>query len=350
MKRVAVAVIAATSLMFVNSTFVEAGSTTLTSKLLTIGQMPTGWSVTSTPSSGGVGCLSNILNPKGVHQTSAAAVSFQGSGGLPTVEEKLATYSQSATSAFDKVVSALNACRSFTGESDGQKVTGKIGQMSFPSYGNQSEAFAITFADAGQTLHQDALISRSGSIIMGLSEGDTGTVNLAQFEGFAKLALERLGAHTTSSSSATATTTTAPTSATKSTSTLSFSNADGEAYSVVLKQVIDPAKSSSQYTSPNTGDRFVAAVFTITDTGKQQISDDANSDVSLVGSNNQTYAADFVALVGCTNFDEGEFQLNPGQSTTGCVAFQVPNAVATSKIEWSPSGGSGGGFGTWNLK
>ncbi len=57
MKRVAVAVIAATSLMFVNSTLAEAGSTTLTSKLLTIGQMPTGWSVTSTPSSGGVGCL-----------------------------------------------------------------------------------------------------------------------------------------------------------------------------------------------------------------------------------------------------------------------------------------------------
>ena len=133
-------------------------------------------------------------------------------------------------------------------------------------------------------------------------------------------------------------------------STLSFKDENGDAYSVDLVEVIDPAQGADQFTTPNAGDRFVAADFKITDTGKQATSDDANSTASIVGSDNQTYTADFDSVSGCTNFNSGEYQINPGQSATGCVVFQLPTTIKVSKVEWSPNGGFGGSFGTWNVK
>ena len=59
--------------------------------------------------------------------------------------------------------------------------------------------------------------------------------------------------------------------------------------------------------------------------------------------------SDFSTVAGCTDFNSGQYQLTPGQSSTGCVVFQVPTGVSVKKIEWSPSGGLLSDFGTWNV-
>jgi hypothetical protein len=175
----------------------------LSSLLLTVGQMPVGWSVESTPSGGGVGCLSNTLEPKGVKQASNAGISFEASGGFPSVEDKLATYSGSASGAYGKVVSDLSGCKKISGKDDGEKVTGTIGQMSLPSYGSQSEAFSISLTIGGQRFYQDAVIVREGSVVMGLSDGNSGPVSVIQFEKFIGLALAKLSGATVSSTTTT---------------------------------------------------------------------------------------------------------------------------------------------------
>jgi hypothetical protein len=116
---------------------------------------------------------------------------------------------------------------------------------------------------------------------------------------------------------------------------------------VTLTKVIDPATGGDQYTVPDTGKRFVAAVFTIKDTATQAGTGDANSNATLIGSDNQDYTADFDSVSECTNFSDGEFQLGPGESTTGCVVFQVPTAVTVAKVQWSPQSGFSGSFAEW---
>lgn len=130
---------------------------------------------------------------------------------------------------------------------------------------------------------------------------------------------------------------------------LSFKDENGDAYSVQLVQVIDPAQGADQFTTPNTGDRFVAAVFKITDTGSASISDDANDNASIVGSDDESYSADFDSVAECTNFNSGTYQVAPGESLTGCVVFQIPTSVNISKVEWSPTSGFGGSFGQWTV-
>ena len=97
------------------------------------------------------------------------------------------------------------------------------------------------------------------------------------------------------------------------------------------------------------GTRFVAAVFKITDNGTASTSDDANNNATIVGSNDESYSADFDNVSECTNFNDGEYEIASGQSLTGCVVFEIPTSVSVAKIEWSPDGGFGGSFGEWHV-
>lgn len=116
---------------------------------------------------------------------------------------------------------------------------------------------------------------------------------------------------------------------------------------VTLNQVIDPASGADQYTTPNAGDRFVAVDVKIVNNGTAAFSDDANSDVTLIGTDNQSYTADFDNVSECTNFNSGQYTLSPGESTTGCVVFQIPDAVNTAKIQFQTQSGLSQSTGEW---
>jgi hypothetical protein len=121
---------------------------------------------------------------------------------------------------------------------------------------------------------------------------------------------------------------------------------DGNKMSVTLTKVIDPAQGADQFTTPNNGNRFVGAVFTITGISGT-FSDDANNDATLIGSNGQTYTADFDSIAGYTNFDNGQYTVSGGERSVGAVTFQVPLTVTVTKVEWSANGGFGGAPAEW---
>ena len=163
----------------------------LSTKLLTIAQMPSSWVVVSLKS-GKVGCLGNLLQPKGVTVTASASVNFSGKAGVPVVEEKLATFPDTKTS-YNKILANLAACKHFSGSLGGQKITGgTVTEISFPHYGSASEAFTVSYAIQGATVHEDLLIIRDGSVVMGISEGNLGPVNTSQLRGFVKKAVADL--------------------------------------------------------------------------------------------------------------------------------------------------------------
>jgi hypothetical protein len=323
---------------------VIASSPSLSSKLLTVDEMPIGWTVVPTSVGGGVGCLKSVLEPKGVQQTSKADSDFQNSGDTVEVLERLATYSNTSE-AFNKVVSELKGCKKISGKTSGKTVTGTASEMSFPNYGSASSAFSVNLTVEGSKISENIIVVRLGSFIMGLSEAGSPPVSLKQFEGFVSKALKAIAGGSTKGKGTTPTTKPNP----NSSSTIAFKDESGNPYKVEVAKLVDPAQGSDSFMTPNEGFRFVAVLFIVTDTGSNQISDDADSDATVIGSNNQTYTADFDTVSGCTNFNDGEYQLNPGQSATGCVTFQVPVRVTVTKVEWSPNFGFGG-FGTWKVR
>lgn len=131
-------------------------------------------------------------------------------------------------------------------------------------------------------------------------------------------------------------------------SALAVEDSQSNKGTVTLVQVIDPAQGSDSYTTPDAGKRFVGAKFTVAGTAGT-LKDDANNDATLIGSDGQTYTADFNDIAGCTNFDGGSFTVASGSSSTGCVVFQVPTGVTVAKVRFDINGGFGNSIAEWKV-
>ncbi len=115
----------------------------------------------------------------------------------------------------------------------------------------------------------------------------------------------------------------------------------GDTYRVTLAKIIDPAQGADQFSTPDPGQRFVGVVFAIKALRGSPQNEDANSDAAVVGSNGQTYTADFDNIAGYTNFSNGSINVAQGDTTTGVVVFQVPDGVKVTEVQWTTSGGFG---------
>lgn len=120
---------------------------------------------------------------------------------------------------------------------------------------------------------------------------------------------------------------------------------------VTLTKIINPATGkdgppTDDSGNPN-GSTYVAAMLTVNNTSNKARKDDANNDSVIVGSNNQDYTPSVFSVTECTNFNEGQYQLGPGESVNGCVVFVMPPGVTPAKFKYTPSSGFANSFGEW---
>lgn len=125
----------------------------------------------------------------------------------------------------------------------------------------------------------------------------------------------------------------------------------GKGLAVTLAKVIDPATGNPDDDStPDPGKRFIAIDLNIVNNGTASYQDDANNNVTLIGTDNQSYTADFDNVTECTNFSSGQYTLAAGESTTGCVVFQVPDSVNTAKVQFQTTSGLSSSTGEWEAQ
>jgi hypothetical protein len=123
----------------------------------------------------------------------------------------------------------------------------------------------------------------------------------------------------------------------------------GDTYRVTLVKIIDPAPGADQFNTADSGTRFVGAVFEIKALKGSLQNENANNDAAVIGSNGQTYDADFNAISGQANFSNGSIKVAQGDSATGAVTFQVPAGIKVTKVQWTAASG----FGTtvqWDIR
>jgi hypothetical protein len=109
----------------------------------------------------------------------------------------------------------------------------------------------------------------------------------------------------------------------------------GDSLSVTVTQVIDPATAGAGSGLADAGFRFVAVELTLADPGGGEIEGDANFSTTVLGTDGQTYSADFGTASQCTNFVFGLFTLLGNTNSTGCVLFQLPAAVSVQSVDFS---------------
>jgi hypothetical protein len=196
-------------------------SAKLQSDLITINQMPVGWSVEKV-SGATSGCTAQIPSAKGLHRVQHANEKFEkNSGG--NFDEELVTYSAASKTAYSRIVDGFRGCRHVRAKLSGETWTASFEQTSFPRYGNQSSAFVATFQSKvfeSKASEFDYIvdISRFNKIIMVISLAFDGT-NYAQFENTVSTATRRIegGAPPTEATVTTTSTTTTSTTTTTTT-------------------------------------------------------------------------------------------------------------------------------------
>lgn len=122
-------------------------------------------------------------------------------------------------------------------------------------------------------------------------------------------------------------------------------DADNIAVVATLTEVLDPATATPGDNLPQ-GQRLVAAVFKISDVGIAPTTDSAR-DVTVLGSDGQTYQVTAQQVVGCPPLGSRPFTVAAGAAITGCAVFELPTTVAPARVTFSPS--DGGAIGVWQV-
>lgn len=153
--------------------------------------------------------------------------------------------------------------------------------------------------------------------------------------------------NTSISAPAPITTVTAPPAPTNPQTTLGSSlTLDGS--QVTIQKVIDPI--TTQIAASDASTRFIAVQLQITNGTAATLTGNANINVTVMRSDNQSAEIGFNVADECTNFNSGQYTLSPGSSATGCVLFEIPNGLTAAKIQYNFNGGYSGQTGEWLVK
>jgi hypothetical protein len=171
-----------------------AGSTTnaqLRSKLLTLSNFPTGWTVHNSSSGGGAlsgGCLVGIKHAADSDIKVTAA--FE-NGQFPELQEELVS-GRAGGVAYSRLNQVLSGCKHFSIAADGQNLTATVGAMSFPVVGKKSSAYEVTFSVKGTEFGIDFILFKAGSLAGLIDYADIGQPDPHQLEAFVTEAVNKI--------------------------------------------------------------------------------------------------------------------------------------------------------------
>lgn len=165
----------------------------LRGRLLSVADLPAGWSTAATSSNvvklTNTPCLSGLAkNPKGWSYQTAGFVEGRS---IPNLGEVLATGAQ-VGQVWARLGDALAGCRSATLVLGGTKVQATVGPVAFPRVGRTSSAYRWAFSLGGIRIGFDLVLFQTGSYAGYLSYADLGQPLSATVETFARAAVAKV--------------------------------------------------------------------------------------------------------------------------------------------------------------
>ena len=157
------------------------------SKALSISDMPTGWSVNNSKSSGTSNCSGS--NRAAKHDV-RVEVSYQ-NGNVPDMAEAIEG-GPSAAAEYKAALKRLNKCTMLKVTSGGTTLSGGGGAMSFPATaGAKTNAYAFHLTDKGVSIGFDLVLFQAGKYSGLVTVGDVGTPDTTLLQYFVSAAIDK---------------------------------------------------------------------------------------------------------------------------------------------------------------
>lgn len=159
--------------------------------VLDVTELPAGWTVTSSNSGSSSGGFCKAPAQAKAGKLTSASAGFLNGGGLPMLFDDVVVIdsAQQAGQDFSIAANALDNCTSFSTDSGG---TADLGAMSFPHYGDQSRAYALTTTVDQFNVSVGMVVVRQANVLSIIGLGDLGSVDTSQLEQFTTLAADKV--------------------------------------------------------------------------------------------------------------------------------------------------------------
>jgi hypothetical protein len=123
---------------------------------------------------------------------------------------------------------------------------------------------------------------------------------------------------------------------------------EGTEVDVTVVKIVDNAQGEDEFTTPDSGKRFVAVQFKFKNTGKKAYSDSPENGAKVFDAQGQSYDTDFNTTKAGPGFD-GSVNVAPGDTALGFITFQLPKGVAIKKIQFGLDSGMSEQTGQWQV-
>ncbi len=163
----------------------------LRSRLLTVANLPAGWTVTSQPHKAATALPNCLTGAKKVgNDAGKVSVKFT-AGTFPVIFEGL-KIGGTGIAAWNRGVRALENCHAITFKVQGETIHGTIASLSVPRVGDRSAAYAFSFAIQGLHLQLDVVYFVVGRYLGDLGYGNIGTPGSTTLVAFADEAVDKI--------------------------------------------------------------------------------------------------------------------------------------------------------------
>ena len=169
--------------------------------LLRISDFPTGWKTIPVEDddddSKPIGDCAKKLDAFGdanPDSKAKVAANFENTAGGDEVEETVQGYpaAQAISADIAEFSDIVRNCKSLTMESDGEKITLTPGELSFPTFGDESVAFAMEGQFSGVNVVLNYVVVRRGTVLATFTQVGLGGLSAKELEGLVTKAVAKL--------------------------------------------------------------------------------------------------------------------------------------------------------------
>lgn len=130
--------------------------------------------------------------------------------------------------------------------------------------------------------------------------------------------------------------------------TIALKGNDGSKLDVTVVKVVDPAKSSDEFTTPESGNRFVGVQFRLVNTGSKAYSDSPSNGAQIADSQGQQFESTFADITAGPSMSS-DVKLRPGAKALGWIVFEVPKGSKAAIVQFTMDSGFAEQTGEWKL-
>ncbi|MFJ2767299.1 DUF4352 domain-containing protein [Streptomyces sp. NPDC087300] len=123
----------------------------------------------------------------------------------------------------------------------------------------------------------------------------------------------------------------------------------GSKLDVTVVKVADNAKSSDEFTAPESGKRWLAVQFQLVNTGTKPYADSPQNGAQLADSQGQQFQTTFADITAGPSMSS-DVKLRPGAKALGWITFELPKASKADVVQFAMDSGFSDKTGEWKLK